>query len=129
MFEFVEDPAQGLTTSDLAAFVGRLARLSRDVDDAERIDQVGLLEAVKSAAAAAQARVTVAFDNSQREQQRAAGVREERVGEGIAAQVGLARRVSPFRAARDTDGRGFWCRTCPRRSLRCSGVRPPSGGR
>ena len=59
-----------------------------------------MLERLKAAAAAAQARVTVGFDASQRAAQRAAGLPERRVGAGIAAQVGLARRDSPVRGAR-----------------------------
>ena len=93
-------PAAGLSTSELAAIVGRLAGLSPGVDDAERVDRIGLLESIKSAAAAAQARETTAFDTSQRDQQVAAGVRAAGVGPGIAAQVGLARRESPTRATK-----------------------------
>lgn len=69
-------------------------------DDAACIDQIRRLEEIKSAAAAAQATVTAAFVASRREAQRAAGVREERCEQGIAAQVGLARRCSPFQARR-----------------------------
>ena len=59
-----------------------------------------VLERLKAAAAAAQARVTVAFEASQRAGQRAAGLPERKVGAGIAAQVGLARRDSPVKGAR-----------------------------
>ncbi len=55
---------------------------------------------MKAAASAAQARVTVALDASQRAAQRAAGLPERKVGAGVAAQVGLARRDSPVRGAR-----------------------------
>jgi HNH endonuclease. len=77
-----------------------LAGLDENVDDAERIDRIRLLEEIKAQAAAAQARETAAFVAEQREQQAAQGVPAERVGRGIAAQVGLARRVSPFQASR-----------------------------
>ena len=70
------------------------------VSDAERVEQLAVLERLKAAAAAAQARVTVGFDASHRAAQRAAGLPERRVGAGIAAQVGLARRDSPVRGAR-----------------------------
>ena len=70
------------------------------VSDAERVEQLVVLERLKAAAAAAQARVTVAFEASQRAGQRAAGLPERKVGAGIAAQVGLARRDSPVRGAR-----------------------------
>ncbi|QWZ10299.1 DUF222 domain-containing protein [Nocardioides panacis] len=70
------------------------------VSDAERVEQLVVLERLKAAAAAAQARVTVGFEASQRAAQRAAGVPERRVGAGVAAQVGLARRDSPVKGAR-----------------------------
>ena len=62
--------------------------------------QLEALERLKSAAAAAQAVVTADFVASQRAAQRAAGVRADKVGQGIAAQVGLARRDSPHRGSR-----------------------------
>jgi HNH endonuclease. len=87
-------------TADLAGVAVVLAGLDEDVDDAERIDRIRLLEEIKAQASAAQAKQTAAFVASQRETQRDAGVPAERVGRGIAAQVGLARRVSPFHASR-----------------------------
>lgn len=55
---------------------------------------------MKNAAAGLQACVTEELDRSQCEQQVAAGVRAEKVGIGVAAQVGLARMCSPHRGAR-----------------------------
>jgi hypothetical protein len=55
---------------------------------------------VKAAAAAAQAAETAAFAASQRQRQQDAGVPAARAGRGIAAQVALARRISPHQAAR-----------------------------
>src|SRR5579875_3071767 len=69
-------------------------------DDATRIDLIRELEELKCAAATAQAEVTAAFVRSQRAAQATAGVPAERVGRGIAAQVALARRVSPSQASR-----------------------------
>ena len=64
-----------LTTDDLRIVLERLPGLTGEsVDDGERIDQLALLESIKGAAAAAQARVSVAFDASQREAQAVAGV-------------------------------------------------------
>ncbi len=60
----------------------------------------GLLEELKSAAAAAQAVVTADLVASQRAEQRAAGVPERDLGKGVAAQVALARRESPHRGSR-----------------------------
>lgn len=99
MFE-VPDPEASLVTADLAAFSDALRTLDADVDDAERIDQLRLLEELKGAVAAAQARVTADFAASQERTQREAGVPAKRVGQGIAAQVALARRESPARARR-----------------------------
>ena len=84
----------------LAACARALGDLGVDVSDVERIEQIAALEELKSATAAAQARLAVAFDRSQRQAQRDAGVPERKVGLGIAAQVALARRDSPFRGAR-----------------------------
>jgi len=97
-----EVDAEVLTTGRLAALVAGLGRLDASVDDAERVDQIRLLEQLKAAAAAAQARVTAGFVTSQRATQRAAGMPAQQVGRGIAAQVGLARRESPARANRYT---------------------------
>jgi len=71
-----------------------------DTSDAERIDLIRALEELEGAAAAAQARVTVAFDGSQRRARRHAGVPVRRIGAGVAAQVALACRESPHRGAR-----------------------------
>ena len=87
-------------TAQLASTVAALYRLDSSVDDAERIDQLRLLEELKAAAAAAQARVAAAFRASQEAAQRSAGVREADVGMGVAAQVALAKRESPARARR-----------------------------
>jgi hypothetical protein len=66
-----------------------------DLDDPARIDLISALERVKGAAAAAQARVTVAFADSQ-----LAGAGRSREEQALArrsvgSQVALARRVSP----------------------------------
>ena len=91
-----------LGTLELALLVARLGSMDVAVDDAERIERIGVLERVKAAASAAQARETVAFEVSQREAQRAAGVPGEHVGRGIAEQVALARRESPHAGSRLT---------------------------
>jgi 5-methylcytosine-specific restriction endonuclease McrA len=100
MFEDRSEREAPLVTADLAVFAGALRGLHTAVDDAERIDQLRLLEELKGAVAAAQARVTADFAASQERQQREAGVPAKRVGRGIAAQVGLAKRESPARAQR-----------------------------
>jgi hypothetical protein len=89
-----------VTAETLRSWIAGLACLDRRVEDAERVTQLELLERLKSAAAAAQAVVTVDFAASQRAEQLAAGVPAGRAGAGVGAQVGLARRDSPFRGGR-----------------------------
>src|SRR5689334_21284805 len=69
-------------------------------DDADRLDLIGELEALKAAACAAQARLALDLETSHRDLQRAAGVPEADLGRGVASQVGLARRESPAKARR-----------------------------
>jgi len=78
----------------------RLAAPEPAVGDAERIDRIALLERIKHAASAAQARESVAFDAGQREAQTAAGVLRDRIGRGVAEQVALARGESPHAGSR-----------------------------
>ena len=89
-----------VTTGDLASMVRALSRLQAAGGDAERVDRIRLLEELKSAAAAAQARETAAFVASQKAAQLGAGVPAKEIGKGIGAQVGLAKRESPFRGRR-----------------------------
>ncbi len=93
-------PTEPLRTVELRQWATRLADLDGDVPDAERIDQLRTLESLKAAAAAAQARVAVAFESSQRATQAAAGVPAAQRGAGVAEQVALARRESPTRGSR-----------------------------
>ncbi|GGF48359.1 HNH endonuclease [Marmoricola endophyticus] len=85
---------------ELVETFAHLATLTgADLTDPERIDQIGLLEQIKSAASAAQARITVAFDASQRSLAAARGVPAAKQGQGVADQVALARRESPHRGS------------------------------
>lgn len=77
-----------------------LGAVSDEMTDVERIDLIRALEELKSAAAAVQARVAVDFDASQRSAQSVAGVRAAQQGRGVASQIGLARKDSPFRGSR-----------------------------
>jgi len=95
------DVADGLVdTGMLAAWVGRLSRIDRVVDDRERIEQIRALEELKSAAAAAQAVATADLVTSQHARQRLAGTPRQDLGRGVAAQVALARRDSPYQGSR-----------------------------
>ncbi len=64
------------------------------------IEQLRVLEEMKSAITALQARVAVAFDLAQRAEQAGAGVPASERGQGVGAQVALARRESPNRGSR-----------------------------
>ncbi|WP_193612229.1 HNH endonuclease [Nocardioides lijunqiniae] len=77
-----------------------LAVGTSELSDAERVDLLRELEDLKCAASAAQAVLAVDLEASQRAAQVEAGVRAGRAGEGIAEQIGLARRESPHKAAR-----------------------------
>ncbi|MEV7646218.1 DUF222 domain-containing protein [Arthrobacter sp. NPDC089319] len=70
-----------------------------DASAAELVDQITARENAKDAIAADQARLMVALDQRMRAERAAAGVRAERRGEGIAKQIGLARRESPNQGA------------------------------
>ncbi len=96
----VEGPC-ALSTAELTGWVDRLSRLDdAGVDDAERVDQIRVLEMIKAACAAAQARVTASFAASQRAAQQAGGVKPAEVGRGVGSQVALARRDSPVKGGR-----------------------------
>src|SRR5690606_30610442 len=88
-------PAGALTVAALESWRAVLSEVDRTMSDAERVDLVRALEELKSAACAAQARLSVDLDASQRAEQARAGVPLSRRGVGIGAQVALARRESP----------------------------------
>ena len=68
--------------------------------DTARVDRIARLEKIKAAAAALQMAESVRFAQSQAEQQLAADVHPDKIGRGIADQLGLACHVSGFEAAR-----------------------------
>ncbi|UFU05672.1 HNH endonuclease [Ruania halotolerans] len=80
-----------------AAAVGEdeLTRLT----NAERVDLLRELEDLVGSAAAVQARLAADLDVAVRAERAVAGVPAERRGAGVAAQVALARRVSPARGS------------------------------
>jgi hypothetical protein len=100
MATFPSAPVTGTAVPGADAVVAWLGELaSPDLTDAERIDRLRLLEELKSRACAVQARLAVDLDESQRAAHAAAGLPAARQGRGVAAQLGLARRESPHRAA------------------------------
>jgi hypothetical protein len=71
-----------------------------EVSDGMRIDRIARLEKIKAAAAALQMAESVSFAQSQVQAQLAADVHPDRIGRGIADQLGLACRISGHEAAR-----------------------------
>lgn len=84
----------------LAEGVAECAGDGRVVSDAVRVDRIARLEKIKTAAAALQLAESVRFAQSQAEHQLAAGVHADKIGRGIADQLGLACHVSGWEAAR-----------------------------
>ena len=94
------DALAPLTAEELECVLGRLAAVDgAGATESEQIDIVAVLEKLKGAAAAAQARVTdsLAIARSRREAER--GVPAAKRCQGLAAEVALARRCSPHRGA------------------------------
>ncbi|HXD28381.1 MAG TPA: DUF222 domain-containing protein [Arthrobacter sp.] len=86
--------------AEASSMVGRFAAGGVDLPEGTLVDLVAALEAVKAAAAAYQARAAVVLRERVIERERAAGVRQERLGVSAGAQLGLARRQSPHEGGR-----------------------------
>lgn len=69
-------------------------------EEAALVEQIAWLEQVKSAAAAGQARAAAVLDAKRRAEEAAAGVPAAKRGRGVASEVALARRDSPWRGGR-----------------------------
>ena len=102
----VSSPATNSLRENVTAWLHYLqdpvheADIATEIADSDLVDLMRVLEELKSAAAAVQARAAAAFDASQRRAQSRAGVQADQLGRGIGAQVALARRDSPHRGAR-----------------------------
>ncbi|WP_406028981.1 DUF222 domain-containing protein [Nocardioides sp. NBC_00850] len=68
--------------------------------EAELVDWIGRLEKIKCTAEAVQAEAAVRLDEAVRARQSEAGVPARKLGEGVASQIALARRVSPEKGAK-----------------------------
>ena len=79
-----------------------------ELDGACLIAEIRSLEDQKSALAARQARLSVAFDLIQRREQSSSGVPAAELGSGVAAQIALARRESPARGG-NRAGKSWTC--------------------
>jgi len=78
----------------------RIPDVGQSVDESALVEGIARLETVKAAAAAHQARLTVALDAARREAESARGVPADKRGRGIGSEVALARRDSPVRGGR-----------------------------
>ena len=77
--------------------------------DAARIDRIARLEKLRAVTAALQAAESVRFAQSQVAEQLAADVHPDKIGRGIAEQIGLACRISPVVAVRRLNtARAWW---------------------
>ena len=97
------DPQAGWLDDVLDGLAEGVAECTGDgpaVPDAARVDRIARLEKIKAAAAALQMAESVRFAQSQAERQLAADVHPDKLGRGIADQLGLACHVSGFEAAR-----------------------------
>ena len=99
------DPLTGWLDEVLAGLAGRVAdcqglRDGAEVPDAVRINRIARLEKLKAATAALQAAESVRFAQSQAGAQMAADIHPDKIGRGIADQLGLACHLSGFEAAR-----------------------------
>ncbi len=112
--ELVVDARTGWFDEVLAGLASGVAECVRPgdaggVSDAVRVDRIARLEKIKAAAGALQMAESVRFAQSQAEAQLAAEVHPDRIGRGIADQLGLACHVSGFEAARRLGvARGLW---------------------
>ncbi|WP_406032598.1 DUF222 domain-containing protein [Nocardioides sp. NBC_00163] len=68
--------------------------------EAELVDWIAGLEEIKCTAEAVQAEAAVRLDEVVRERQSEAGVPARKLGEGVASQIALPRRVSPEKGAK-----------------------------
>lgn len=97
------DPTAALDSLDAAGVTGmveRLRGLGGPIDEVEAIDEIAALERLKSAASAAQARVTATLRDSRVARETDAGVPAAQRGRGLAEEVGLARRESAMLGSR-----------------------------
>ncbi|WP_018177497.1 HNH endonuclease [Jongsikchunia kroppenstedtii] len=70
-----------------------------DVTDRDCVDALTTLVELEAATAATKMRLMVRLEQERKAARRAAGVRERKIGEGIAAEIGLAIKQSPHKAA------------------------------
>ncbi len=96
----IESMSATVTRQELAAWVDRLTDVDTAAADGELIDQITELEKIKSACAAAQAALTLAFHTSRTRGLTSTELRDEGTHRSINTQIALARRDSPYRGGR-----------------------------
>jgi hypothetical protein len=110
--EGTESPSADSVVTRLDQILEELAAMVADhstASDAARIDRIARLERLRAVTAAVQAAESVRFAQSQVAEQIAADVHPDAIGRGIAEQIGLACRISPFIAARRLNtARAWW---------------------
>ena len=77
-----------------------LSQVDAGADEAALIERIAVLERMKAAAAAGQARAAARLDGLRRSSEEALGVSAARCGRGVSSEVALARRDSPSRGNR-----------------------------
>ncbi len=85
-----------VTAVDLTAFTAALASLPAAATEKENIDRLRLLEELKAVCAGAEVRETVALEATRSQAEQARGVPARRRCRGLAGEVALARRESPW---------------------------------
>src|SRR3954454_6488663 len=86
-----------VAADEVRGWLDRVVHAPIVADDHARIDELHELEVLKAALEARQARLSLAFDTSQRALAATRGVPTARQGRGNAEQIALARRTSPHR--------------------------------
>jgi hypothetical protein len=93
--------SQVATAAQVRALVAHLGRVDgSDHSQVERIEQITALEELKAAAAAAQARLSVAYADTTAANHAATGAANRDQGTAVGAEIALARRESPNRGSR-----------------------------
>lgn len=92
---------QALDAERVRAWVQEVAREAGPGEDQARLDLITALEELKCAAEGLQADLAVEVDTSMRQRAADRGVTTSRQGQGVAAEIALARRESPHRGQQD----------------------------
>ncbi|GAB37714.1 hypothetical protein GOSPT_022_00580 [Gordonia sputi NBRC 100414] len=82
-------------TSDLESLVSALGEMPAAESEADAAARLTVLEEIKSACAAAQAREAARLDELRRADEQQRGVPKTRQGRGLSAEIGIARKASP----------------------------------